>query len=236
MERMFKNFLIIAILLFLTAGTANALTLLSVEGTWSNVIDGTNVNYPSDVPIGYGNGLEDQVLWGTSLDSGQSGLGFTGISPPSTTFNVGDDFEVGLLRHFNNPIAGGSAASSAELAIILTFSDPSGLVGSFAFTFDVNETPNVSPNPDYIISFPSSFPSETFNIGGITYTLHFLGFGDTPGNLVNQFISPEGTTNSTKLWAEIIITPPSQVPEPNSLILLGISIVSVVGLRRKLKY
>jgi len=223
------------ILIMVAVGSANAsVTLSNVDGDWSNTIGGTNHNYFSGVVVGYGNGSEDQIRWGSG-PSGQSGLGFTGIAPPSSTFEIGDIFEIGQLRHFNNPIYSGTAATSTDLALNLTFSDPSGLSGSFNFTFDIDETPNAPgpPASDDIITFPSSYPQQSINIGGTLYTLELLGFGDTATSLVNEFISPENATNATKLWGRI--TAPT-VPAPGAIVLgsLGVSLVGWLKRRRTL--
>lgn len=216
-------------------GVASALTLSSVEGAWSNPIGGSNINYYYNVGIAYGNGNEVQIKWGDPATSaGQSGLGFTGIAPPASVFGIGDAFEIGQLRHFNNPIY--NAVSAVDLTISLSFSDPAGLNDSFLFNFTVDETPNTtggSPGDDDFIYFPSGFADETFNIGGVEYTLELLGFGASADSLVDQFQSPEGGTNSTLLWAKIT-TPPS-VPEPGTMLLFGLGLLGLVGFRRKFK-
>jgi hypothetical protein len=218
-------------------GVASALTLSSVEGAWTGAVGGSNVNYPTDVYVTYGNHSEDQVRWGVPASSaGQSGLGFTGIAPPSSTFGIGDAFEIGQLQHFNTPINGGTGVSAVDLTITLDFTNPAGLNDSFLFNFTVNETPNntgTSPADDDFIFFPSSFPDQTFNIGGVEYTLELLGFGVSADSLVDQFQSPEGGTNSTLLWAKIT-TPPS-VPEPGTMLLFGLGLLGLVGFRRKFK-
>lgn len=227
-------FLFAVFLLFGITSVANALTLSSVEGTWGTVIGGAPVNYINDVSISYGNGLEDQVRWGVDIGDGQSGLGFTGASPPSETFDIGDAFEVGQLRHFNNPTSG-EAASSAALTISLTFSDPSGLSGNFGFDFTINETPNTTGDSyldrDFIY-FPTSYAPQTFEIAGTSYTMQLLGFGPDSASLVEQFESNEGTTNSTLLFGRI--TTPS-VPEPATIFLLFSGLIGLVGFTRRFK-
>ena len=216
--------------------TGGALTLSSVSGTWTGTQGGSNVNY-STATVGYGNGTEYQVRWGDPGPSGeQSGLGFTGIAPPSISFQIGDPFEIGQLCHFNHQIAGGSEATEAYLKIEISFSDPVGLTAEFNFTFDINETPNTTGDPYQdadIITFPSSYPSETFSINGVEYTLQLLGFGDSADNLINSFSSPEDGTNVTKLWGKIITPPPTTVPIPSTVLLLGSGLVGLVGFSRK---
>jgi hypothetical protein len=217
---------------------ASALTLTNVGGVWSDTVGGSNVSYTS-AAIAYGNETERQVRWGIGT-SGQSGLGFTGIAPDpdipgGIVFGIGDTFEVGQLRHFNNPIQSGSAATATKLTISLDFSDPAGLNGAFAFTFDINETPNTPgpPASDDIISFPDSYASETFEIGGIDYTLQLLGFGDDVANIMNDFTSPEGGTNATKLWGRVTASQNPEIPEPSTILLLGVGLLGLASYSRR---
>lgn len=226
MKKLVAISLVIAI-----SGTAFGLTLSAVDGSWSNVVGGSNITFPNGVAVAYGNGSENQVRWGTPTNA-NSGLGFTGVAPPNQVFNVGDTFEIGQLRHFNNPIALISAASATDLTIALTFTDPAGLNKQFLFNFLIDETPNLGlpGGVDDVIDFPNAIPAEMFDLGGVPHTLQLLGFGPDAGSLVDQFISPEGTTNSTLLWGKIT---PDIIPAPGA-ILLGSMGVSIVGwLRRR---
>lgn len=209
---------------------ANALTLDSVGGTWSNVVGalGTFVTV----------GDENQVRWGGDAGFGQSGLGFTGSAPPPAIFNVGDEFEVGTLRHFNNPVYA-PWATAVDLTIALDFSDPA-VNPLFTFTFGIDETPNVEPcaYPSATacsdrISFPA-LPGGVFNIGGTLYTLELTGFRTSPGGaLLPDFISDEGGTNSAFLYGRI--TTANAVPEPATLLLLGSGLAGMIAIRKKLK-
>ena len=141
-----------------------------------------------------------------------------------------ESFEIGQLRHFNETIYQ-PWATAADLAIHLTFSDPAGVLKNFAFTFQINETFNLtghSPADDDFIYFPSTFAEEVFEFRGISGTLELLGFGTTAGNLVPQFQSAEGTDNAARLWGRI--TAPVQVPAPGA-VLLGALGLAIAGSR-----
>ena len=225
----------VVVLVLAMAGVANALTLNAVDGEWKNVSGGNPFSYEwREESVSYGSGTEKQIRWGDPVGNDKSGLGFTGSAPPDVAFGVGDTFEIGQLRHFNNPVSGGTAAESAVLEISLTFSDPVLGPETFDFTFEIDETPNAPgpPASDDIIDFPASYATETFLIGDTEYTLQLLGFGDSAEDLLDQFVSPEGTTNETLLWGRIT-TASTIIPEPATIFLLGLGLFALLGLGRK---
>ncbi len=206
---------------------ANALTLNRSYGVWTGVTGGSNISYWN-----YQNGSyyqsqyttgENQARWGipasgnTSQFWQQSGLGFQGVG--TTVFNPGDTFQIGRLRHFNNPIY--NAASAASLSLNLDFS---GLgVKSFDFTLNIDETPNSGACPYYSItpcsdkiSWANSFGSQSFFNNGIEYTLELLGFSAAPGSaIVTDFLSQEGGTSQAFLYGKLTaLTPPPPPPPP----------------------
>ncbi len=211
-----------------------ALTLSSLEGTWVNPNPANaNIHYYNDVSIAYGNGSEDQIRWGYATISGdQSGLGFTGVVFAPSSFDIDEPFQIGQLRHFNEPVYP-PVVSSVDLEIYLSFADPA-INKTFTFTFNVDETPNTTGDDwkdrDFIY-FPNSYPKETFELDGVLYTLQLLGFGDDPSNLVTHFESPENSINSTLLWGKIT----NPVPEPATIFLVCAGFLGFLGLKRKNK-
>ncbi|MBC8468419.1 MAG: choice-of-anchor K domain-containing protein [Planctomycetes bacterium] len=209
--------MIICLLLLSVNHVKADLMLTAVDGDWSNPVGPgvSTVLYPSV-------GSQDQIRWGNHPFGGeQSGLGFTGAATPPAIV-LGDAFEIGQLAHFNYPIYSDSVIVSADLTINLTFSTTQ----SFLLTLGINETPNEGTSSwDDIISFPSSYPEQTFDISGDLYTLQLLGFGSNAGSLLSGFSSPEGGTNSTLLWGKI-----EHVPVPGA-VLLGIIGLSVAGIK-----
>ncbi|MDZ8053530.1 MAG: THxN family PEP-CTERM protein [Aulosira sp. ZfuVER01] len=202
------------------ASSASALTLTDTSANWSNTVGGSNVIYQTV-------GTEKQVRWGQDIGNGQSGLGFLGAT--SVTFNPDQVFQIGTLKHYNNAIAGGSAASQVDFDLALNFSNPSVSTQPFKFSFGIDETPNsgnVNDCPYYStavcsdkISFSTLPNLNTFNVAGVDYTLQLLGFSETPnGTPTNYFISQEGGTSLANLYAKITVATPStqSVPEPSS--------------------
>jgi len=202
------------------------LNLNAVDGDWANPVGGTNINLINGVGVAYGNTSQDQIRWGTSTGYGQSGLGFTGKTPPSQPIALGTAFEVGQLVHFNNPTGGGTGSSAVDLILNLTVTNGNVETQDFGFTLLINETPNTTGNSwldrDFI-TFPAAYASETITIDGQAYTLWLLGFGNAPDALLPSFASPEYGTNAALMWGKI-----APVPIPGA-VLLGILGLSAAG-------
>lgn len=205
-----------AALVFGIAPQAGAISLNLSSGTWNLPVGGSGIVYQTV-------GSETQIRWGIPFYGGgtseKSGLGFTGVGP--STFGLGEIFQVGKLRHFNEVISGDSAASGVNLSLFLNFDDPVA-TQSFNLNLQIDETTNegtcayfsITPCADKI-SISETSLSNKFSVAGIDYTLQLLGFSLTPGGTpIKEFISQEKGTNEALLFAKVTAVGPEPVPEP----------------------
>ena len=216
----------------LIAASAQAFTFSSV-GSWANPVGGA----ASDVGISTV-GNENQIRWGSPIDSERSGLGYTGNSG---NVNFGDTILLGSLRHFNNAIAGGTGISSVDLNLNLSFGLPIPSQ-NFSFKLAIDETSNFGNAADCPfsstvpcsdkISWTDTTSTNTFSVGGVDYTLQLLGFSSSPGSApINEFISQEGGTNQTSLYGKVVRS--EAVPEPTTMAGLALAGAGLAAMRRR---
>lgn len=160
-----------------SAFSASAFTINSTSGSWSNPIGGTGLLYQNV-------GGENQLRWGAPASSPygteqKSGLGFTGVG--TTAFSAGETIQLGLLRHFNNPIYAGTATLAVQLSIILDLAELG--VKTFDFGLAIDETPNAPGTCQYYsvtacadkISWDSAFAPNSFKVRNVSYSSQKAG-------------------------------------------------------------
>ena len=217
--------IISAFLLVVTAGPANAFTIDTVNGQWTDTTGGN-----SDLISGLGTSL---LTWG---DDNISSLEFIGST--DLTLDDGDTFLLGTLTHSNANNAIGTSPSAADLSVSLSFSDPEDLNETFQLTFDIDATIN-SATPLTDSANNDIVSIETFEIEGVAYTLELMGFGLDENSLLPSLDTTETLSNATQLWATVhsnyAIEGNNAVPIPGSIILLGSSLFGFCGLIRRKK-
>ena len=178
--------------------------------------------------------------WGAggTFGTGPNRMNFTAV-PFSTDTET--DFKLGSLSYFNGTTASGSTPETVDLSIGLNFATPPVGLQTSAFTLNLVSTPNTSDpdaSADYV-NFPSSYPGNTFVIGGTTYNLRVLGFRNIVGD---GFLASDSAalhvremgTATADLYGRV--TTQTGVPEPGSLALLtGLAVSGATLLRRRKK-
>ena len=205
---------------------AATLTVDALDAMWTATNGGLNIS---------GLGTEE-VRWGTPpiVNDPNSGLRFD-VIPTPTNVETNTPFAMGTLTHFNFPVF--DAASGATLGLDMTITNGNTENVMFMFDLVIDETPNIigncapfqqSATPcDDKITFPNMISAETIVINGIEYSVELLGFGSSPNNLTDEFITEEGQQSSTTLFAQLF-NPGAQVA--GELLPLNTSALMIAGL------
>jgi hypothetical protein len=140
--------------------------------------------------------------WG---EGGQSSLSFAGTGFAAKFAEV---FALGTLSYSNGETQGGEAGA-VDLQVTVSLATPQGVSQPVSQTLSLINTTNEEGNPEAsadVVFLPASFPSVSFELDSVRYTVNFIGFGTVVGEgftTTGRFHVYEGSQASAQLLGSI---------------------------------
>jgi len=207
---------------FAIAGTSNGSWGLPATPTASTTLSNEN------------SGTSNRLSWGVPVTG--SFTNYVQFDGASISAISGSQFKVGDLTYRN-----GSTTDSFDgdfpLSVSLNLTSPSSLSPTFSFLFNILNTPNNTGDPvldgDRLRFSTAGLSSQSFNVGGVDYTLLLTGFSSDGGTtFITEFNSPEGSTTRAGLYGKVITTAEA-VPEPTTMAGLALAGAVLAAARRR---
>ena len=205
--------------------SAGPLDITSIIGQWQNPLGG-----PLTLFDNQDGQATDRIRWGADPDWTPTGSGYD-FTPSGDLAGVavGTPFVLGTFTHHNETIPLGTEITAVQYAFQF---QTNGIPGSFGtvLNFFHNETPNTPPPTcpagtigilcaDIVTIGPASF-SGLVTVGPDIYSFALLGFSPDGVNFSSSYLSQEGGSNTTSLYA-VVNAQAVPTPEPASLLLFG---------------
>jgi hypothetical protein len=159
-------------------------------------------------------GTNNQLDWGDPVPDSFSNF----VKFNSANFSTTPDaaFNIGKLTYRNgSSFAGSNFNGDFPLLVALNFTNPASVNPTFNYLFNILNTTNTGDpvgDSDRLRFSTAGLSSNSFNVGGVDYTLQLLGFSNDNGTtIINEFLSPENATATANLYGKITTT---NVPTP----------------------
>ncbi|MGB6296827.1 MAG: choice-of-anchor K domain-containing protein [Rivularia sp. (in: cyanobacteria)] len=204
----------------------------SVKGSWGIPTPG-EINYDPIYTF-----VENNVFtWGDPTPFEGASANQVVFKGSSFSTDAGSLFKIGDLTYRNGTVLLGTSVESVPLNLSLSFDKPPSINEVFDYGFSLQNTPNLSDNPE--LNADSLFVVEnevkrTFKYGGSEYTLSLAGFSKDKGKThVKQFRALEGEKTTASVFAKIdkVTFSKKEVPEPGFAV--GLSVLGFYMVYRK---